>query len=1163
MKPLNLKIKGLNSFIELQEVNFERLTERGLFGIFGPTGSGKSTILDGIILSLYGCVPRDSSNFMNINCDTMNVSFEFQITEKDERRYRVEREFKRDKSGGIKTRAAKIVDITSDETVLEDRVRQVDNKCREIIGLEVDDFTRTVVLPQGNFSEFLKLQGKERRDMLERLFNLQRYGDKLSNKLSLNIGREIKKLDVLEGELRGYENVSTEILESKEKLLRETKIQIEKVSVESASAEKEYNEGKEVWDLQKELIVIDEKEKSLKERENEIKELNNRVIKGESALKVKPYIESYENTIKQVEAVSKTVSELKEKAVLIENHKNSIEKLYVESKNKKDIRLPALKVKEQKIIDATEEKVALKKLIAEKLQFEESKNKTEEEIKNANQQLLISENNILKLNDNISSKESKFEQLKVAEEFKDKVNAGFLLINSYDNLIGQTNKINKEIKEIRDSLNEESALSEMCSIELNGKDELLKSNERALNILNEKCPGDQNTLLKLKENLDDVKNKWEKHNEFTESINKAKKNTDVLKIELKTKEDEALALNEEIESSKVVLKRQEAENIAHILRQELSDGEACPVCGSTSHHQGNLKLEKFDFAVETYRNDLNATEEKAKKLTAEIIKIQINLLTEENIIKQSDAKLNELGEDYKKVSLENLKNDFQRQIIEVNRYNDDKSKLEKNIRTLSEEKSKLLLKYNKITSSIDHNKTQLKKLTNELKLKNDEAEEKKKELNKVKAELQIVDFAKVKEEINNKENERSLLEKEIKEHRESLKTELELKDKSINKLNELKIFLKEMHTTIYEKNKGIDEKTESIKNKSGGIEDLEDAKEQISALINQISEEYEKLEKSREAAETKFKDCNNEIMSAQGNLISLKERCEKDNSLLKNVLEEEGLKDAEEAKIKYVPKSELDNFKKQIDAYINSLAQIRGASINLKNKLNGRSLTAEQWVNIRNMKSEKAEMLDKLKEERIMLEAGAKKVSEKLAYKKELEKNKEDLSHKLALLKDLEKLFRGKKFVEFVASNQLKYVSIEAGRRLKEITGGTYGLEVDRDSKFLIRDYKNGGAQRDASTLSGGETFVASLALALALSSQIQLKGTAPLELFFLDEGFGTLDDNLLEVVMDSLEKIHNDKLSVGIISHVESIKNRIPLKLIVTPAAAGMGGSKVKIEIS
>ena len=163
----------------------------------------------------------------------------------------------------------------------------------------------------------------------------------------------------------------------------------------------------------------------------------------------------------------------------------------------------------------------------------------------------------------------------------------------------------------------------------------------------------------------------------------------------------------------------------------------------------------------------------------------------------------------------------------------------------------------------------------------------------------------------------------------------------------------------------------------------------------------------------------------------------------------------------------------------------------------------------------------------------------------------------------MEKLFKGKKFVEFVAANKLKYVSIEASKRLKEITHENYGLEVDENGRFVIRDYKNGGAKRDATTLSGGETFLASLALALALSAQIQLKGTAPLELFFLDEGFGTLDDELLEVVLSSLERIHNEKLKIGIISHVEAIKNRVPVKLIITPAVCGMGGSKVKIERS
>ena len=98
-----------------------------------------------------------------------------------------------------------------------------------------------------------------------------------------------------------------------------------------------------------------------------------------------------------------------------------------------------------------------------------------------------------------------------------------------------------------------------------------------------------------------------------------------------------------------------------------------------------------------------------------------------------------------------------------------------------------------------------------------------------------------------------------------------------------------------------------------------------------------------------------------------------------------------------------------------------------------------------------------------------------------------------------------------------------------EITNGNYELEINEDGEFIIRDNKNGGVRRQTATLSGGETFVTSLALALALSAEIQLKGTAPLELFFLDEGFGSLDDMLLDIVMESLEKIHNSQLKVGL----------------------------------
>ena len=87
------------------------------------------------------------------------------------------------------------------------------------------------------------------------------------------------------------------------------------------------------------------------------------------------------------------------------------------------------------------------------------------------------------------------------------------------------------------------------------------------------------------------------------------------------------------------------------------------------------------------------------------------------------------------------------------------------------------------------------------------------------------------------------------------------------------------------------------------------------------------------------------------------------------------------------------------------------------------------------------------------------------------------------------------------------------------------------------------------------------MSLALALSSQIQLKNQANLEFFFLDEGFGTLDSNLLEKVIESLENLkNNEKINIGLITHIEDLKERIPKKLLVSPPVSGERGSTVEL---
>lgn len=143
----------------------------------------------------------------------------------------------------------------------------------------------------------------------------------------------------------------------------------------------------------------------------------------------------------------------------------------------------------------------------------------------------------------------------------------------------------------------------------------------------------------------------------------------------------------------------------------------------------------------------------------------------------------------------------------------------------------------------------------------------------------------------------------------------------------------------------------------------------------------------------------------------------------------------------------------------------------------------------------------------------------------------------------------------------MEVVARQASDRLSGLTWGRYALTFDENGDFLMRDDHNGGSTRPVNTLSGGETFLTSLAL--ALSAHIQLRGQHPLEFFFLDEGFGTLDPDLLDVVVSSLEKLNLDRMSIGLISHVPELRQRMQRRLIVDPALPAGRGTQVRVEMA
>lgn len=1172
MKPIRLEVKGLNSFIDKQVVEFDKLTERGLFGIFGPTGSGKSTILDGITLALYGDIARKSSNYINTNCDGVYVSYEFQITGNEVKRYRVDREFKRDnKSGGIRNKSSKIIDITGGvENVLEEKAKAVTSKCEEIIGLKLDDFMRTVVLPQGKFSEFLKLEGKERRNMLERLFNLRKYGDDLSSKLSFEIRKEKDKMNVLEGQLKGYEGISEEALKAKEEEIKEINLNIKSKEELLNKIKKEFEEAEKVWNTQKELYDKRIEEESLVSRSEEIKSFKERVEISNKADKVIVFINNLEEILKEINKEDLKFNELNKKLEELINLREENKLKFEEVSKKKEEKLPDLRLKKEKLLESQKERDILFQIKADGVKLKEACKKSFEDRSKCDTKLNSIEENEKRLNEELKAKEERKEELFVHEEFKNKINSGLFILNSYEGLDKQFNEIKSEEIELKKYIKNLTEDKEKSEKDLKVKVESLSKTRGKLESLLKETPGDSNSILEKQIKLGEYREKLNKYKEIKNSLEESLKTKNNFEEKLKTFENQKLLLEKEVRELKEYINKVKVEELAHKLRENLVDGECCPVCGST-HHELN-KVEKINLEESNEKTTLlESKEEKLKELILEFSKIEATLEYENKKIEELNISIEEVGE-VNEERLKSLEEEFNTLKDKIEEFNLKKENLEKDLEKLKEEKNNLENIFNKaeviLCEKIVREKeiaSKVKELDKELKLKNSE-------LNSIKNELKIEDIKLENELILKKEKEKNLLEKEIRILRTQLEESNKIKDELREKRDELKENYLSQKSLLDGKVEVYREKERMIKGSLKGLIDealpiekidIKGLLEDLQLEIDYIEKAYLNLSEEKEKLEKAFNNMNQEVAVTKERVNSLKLRKENEEKKVNLALEEEGFKTILEVKEGILSKDEKEKLKVLIEEYHNNLIKVRANIELLIKKLNGKSLTEEEWTMVLQEKNNTEKELKEVEKLKIRLVTESESIKKKLEEQRDILHIKAKQEHKLALLSDLEKLFKGKKFVEFIAANQLKYISIEASKKLKDITNGVYGLEVDENGKFIIRDYKNGGAERDASTLSGGETFLASLALALSLSSQIQLKGTAPLELFFLDEGFGTLDDNLLDVVMSSLERLHHERLSVGIISHVESIKNRVPVKLILTPAEAGIGGSKVKIERS
>ena len=212
MRPVRLEAEGFTCYRDRQApLEFAGLS---LFAIAGPTGAGKSSILDAILFALYGEVPRigkqGTSELIAQGRDAMSVTLDFQVRGQT---YRVMRRVTRRANGTLKT-AALLEQIEPEAKSLAENVRPVNEAVLTLLGLDFDAFTKTVILPQGEFARFLKAEPKEQRAILQHLLRHEIYERMRveAERRRVGVNAELAGVD---RELRAYEAATPEALSEK------------------------------------------------------------------------------------------------------------------------------------------------------------------------------------------------------------------------------------------------------------------------------------------------------------------------------------------------------------------------------------------------------------------------------------------------------------------------------------------------------------------------------------------------------------------------------------------------------------------------------------------------------------------------------------------------------------------------------------------------------------------------------------------------------------------------------------------------------------------------------------------------------------------------------------------------------------------------------------
>lgn len=1208
MKITGIKFLNLNSLKGEHQIRFDEppFTESGIFAITGPTGAGKTTILDAITAALYGRVHRHSKDVFEIMTRHTAESYaevEFEVGPKS---YRAKWSIRRSRGkadGQLQAQKMELAEIPSGKIIINHPVSEVREEIVKLCGLDYNQFLRSVILSQGDFTRFLKADENERSELLEKITDTGIYS-KISVAAYEKAREERVVLDQLKGKLDNVVLLSAEQRETYYSQLKQ--LDTQELVLKNTEA-----------DLRNKLEWLDR----LENLESKKRELKLKLADDER------YYAIHEPRFVQLQKHLRALVHRPALAQLhtIEKHQLSIEtdlrqaemeypQLVKDQENIRKILITSKEQAEQAEKKLNDLEPVLEKVIKQDVLIERLQSQLELTRASFNR-------GRLDLQAAETARTVLAEKLKQIQE-RSSTLSSWLILNTSDGELDKEAIVFRQFQDQQATLNAKRAGTIKNLREQRTKAEqselLLKQTAQNILHLEQKTIENNAIIFRLNESLkvvlagrtaDDLETEFRA---FPVLISVAEQQYKLANQYLKIKQEEAAVMQaiatyrkEEgtVNSSlQNLLKENKLEtelldNLQQLYelevkvqnydedRAQLKAEKPCPLCGSLHHP---FVEGKYTGRVSEAAARRNLQQEKVNLLKAGTDAQSLKLNTLVHQLETAESSLTsykssqtqmldefELNNQKLPKPLDINRGDIIFAVIQRKMIQQEALKAEldsiKGIHTQLTDIENQLIQQRELLAA-DKNKAEQAKLTagfstQQITLLNEELNaieiESKNKIDAISSLLErysiILDPSNPKKVLTEMIN-RFTIYKDSEKELGMLNLDLRQKETELNNnlvsITERKYTYEKLEVQFKAEEKALvllqGERISLFGTKDPVIERLK-----LVADLKEYKSQTEALQLSLHEKQQKVKIMEDRQNHLNTSFLATKKQFTTHLDELTAKLSKEGMSSVNELNLLFLPDDEAadaERMQKEAAQRIDSGKSLITVTEREKETEFQKALTTDDKETLLPRLEEQATALSLLQEEKgklkqVIAEDDQLKLKHlEVARKIESQQQEFDRFQKLsALIGSAD----GKKFSRFAQGLTLARLTELANRHLLRLSDRYSILKsAEKDLDLQIIDHYQADVVRPMSTLSGGESFLVSLALALGLSDLASRK--VQINSLFIDEGFGTLDAETLDVAITALENLQASGKSIGIISHVEALKERIGTQIQLSREPGG-----------